>query len=227
MGAIYDIDDFTATPHNEGILLSWTAGYGASAMSGSVDCKVTIQYSTDTVPNNYQNNPPFAVRDLGQKQGTQNVLWIPNLTNGQLYWYSLWIYYYDTALWHGPYVTAATPISDSAFPWSSGSLSFSKLGTNTRLSPLQQIVSDIIVWLPESERTRQNVVENALRKLAPAHVQLNVFYEYYYIACTTTTQFSGSTYDSSVWDISNGAVINKLPTIDSSYSGQANIKGKN
>ncbi len=224
MGAIYDIDNFSATPYDGGVLLSWTAGYGVSVASGSTDCKVTIQYSTDTIPNNVQNTPPFVTRDLGQKQGTQNVLWVPNLTNNQQYWYSLWIYYYDTGMWHGPYNTFATPVSGSFLPWQSGSLSFTKLGTNTRLSPLQQIVSNIIVWLPDSERTRQDVIEQVLKSIAPAHVKLNVFYERYYIACTTTIQFSGSTYDSSVWNVAQGKMVNKLPTIDSSYSGKANIK---
>jgi len=224
MGAIYEIDDFTATPYDGGVLLSWTAGFGTSATSGSIDCKVTIQYSTDTIPNNVQNTPPFVVRDLGQKQGTRNVLWVPNLTNDQLYWYSLWVYYYDTGIWHGPFVTSATPISGSFLPWESGSVSFTKLGTNTRLSPLQQVVSNVIVWLPESEAIREGVIEQALKDIAPAHVKLNVFYERYYIACTTTEQFSGSTYDSRVWTVEQGKMVNKLPTIDSSYSGDANIK---
>lgn len=223
--AIFDVNNFNAVPYDGGILLSWTAGYGASTVSGSIDCKVTIQYSTDTIPNNVQNNPPYVTRDLGQKQGTQNVLWHPNLTNGQNYWYSLWIYYYDTGFWHGPYVTSSTPISGSFLPWQSGSISFSKLGTNTKLSPLgKKIVSDIIVWLPESEKERQPVIERALKKVAPAHVQMNVMYERYYIAHTTSAHFSGSAYASNVWQVTRGKITNKLPTIDSSYSGQANIK---
>jgi hypothetical protein len=222
MGA--EINNFIATPYDSGVVLEWTAGYGASINSGSIDCKVTIQYSTDTIPNNVQNTPPFVVRDLGQKQGTKNILWVPNLTNDQQYWYSLWVYYYDTGMWHGPFTTFATPVSGSFLSWRTGTLSFTKLGTNTRLSPLQQIVSNIIIWLPNSESSRENVIEQALKNIAPAHVKLNIFYEHYYVACTTTEQFSGSTYDPSVWTIEQGKMVNKLPTIDSSYSGHADIK---
>ena len=223
--AIHDIQDFTAISYDGGILLSWTAGYGASAISGSIDCKVTIQYSTDTIPNNVQNNPPYVTRDLGQNQGTKNILCHSNLVNDQNYWYSLWIYYYDTGMWYGPYITSASPTSGSFISWESGSISFTKLGTNTRLSPRQNINSSVIVWLPKSESDRESVIERALRLVAPAQVKLNIYYERYYVANTTTQQFSGSTFDPEVWNIEEGKMINRISTIDSSYSGEARILG--
>lgn len=212
-----------------GVLLKWTAGYSSSgsAASGSTEnCKVTIQYSVDGTPHQVPNTSPYVVRDLVQPQGTNNVLWHPNTAYVNHY-YSAWIYYEDTNQWYGPFnPTPTTPaISGSIEPFTSGSLSFSKLGTNTKLSTRQDIVVDILVWLPEGQDAREPVIEAALESIAPAHTKLNVRYERYYIAQTTTEHFSAAVFDSTVHEARNGMIINKKPTIDSSYSGDANILG--
>ncbi len=209
-----------------GVLLNWQAGSG---YSGSIEnCKVTIQYSTDGTPHQLPNTPPYVVRDLVQQQGTTNVLWHANTAHVNHY-YSAWIYYEDSDRWLGPFNPVPTPtppaISNSVEPFTSGSLSFSKLGTNTKLSTRQDIIVDILVWLPEGQDERMPSIEAALQSVAPSHTKLNVMYERYYIAQTTTAQFSMAEFDSDVHEVRNGMIINKKPTIDSSYSGAANILG--
>jgi len=209
-----------------GVLLSWLAGYG---YSGSTEnCKVTIQYSTDGTPHQAPNTPPYVVRDLVQQQGTNNILWHPNTAHVNHY-YSAWIYYEDSNRWLGPFNPTPTPtppaISGSVEPFISGSLSFSKLETNTKVATRQDIIVDVLIWLPEGQDGRASVIEAALQAVAPAHTKLNVMYERYYIAQTTTEQFSIAEFDSDVHEVRNGMIINKKPTIDSSYSGNANILG--
>jgi len=221
------VTNFTATPYDGGTLLSWVAGYGQSGSTSTDMCKVTIQYSTEGFPHNFPNTPPYAARDLQQSQGTRNLLWHPG-TNGIKYYYSLFIYYFDSNFWHGAYnplPTPVTPQSGLGIPFTEGTLSYSKLETNTKISPLHEVVVNIIVWLPEDFNDRKPVIEAALNAIKPAHVKLNVMYEQYYIATTTSEQFSGSSFDSTVYKVENGTIINKAATIDSSYSGQANILG--
>lgn len=209
-----------------GVLLKWDTGY-----SGSVgNCKVTIQYSTDGTPHQVPNTPPYVIRDLVQQQGTSNVLWHPNTAHIDHY-YSAWIYYENADRWFGPFNPTPTPTptppaaSGSVEPFVSGSLSFSKLGTNTKLSTRQDIIVDVLVWLPEGQDGRAPAIEAALQAVAPAHTKLNVMYERYYIAQTTTEHFSVADFDPDVHEVRNGTIINKKPTIDSSYSGNANILG--
>ena len=209
-----------------GVLLSWEAGYG---YSGSTEnCKVTIQYSIDGTPHQIPNTPPYVVRDLVQQQGTSSVLWHANTTHVN-YYYSAWIYYEDSDRWLGPFNPAPTPtppaVSGSVEPFVSGSLSFSKLDTNTKLSTRQDIIVDILIWLPEGQDERAPAIEDALQAIAPAHTKLNVMYERYYIAQTTTKHFSVTDFDLDVHEVKNGTIINKKPTIDSSYGGGANILG--
>jgi len=221
----YAITDFSATPYDKGVLLSWTAGYGQSGSTSQNMCKVTIQYSVDGYPHIIPNTPPYVVRDLKQSQGTVNVLYHPNLDNDTEYFYSLFVYYYDTDFWHGTYISKATPTSGSGAPFTDASVSFTKLGTNTRISPLNNAVANIVVWLPESESSRQKDIEAAIRTIKPAHVKVNILYENYYIAQTTTEQFASGSIDTNVYKIEKGTIINKVATIDSSYSGDADIKG--
>jgi len=221
------VTNFTATPYDGGTLLTWTAGYGQSGSTSTDICKVTIQYSTEGFPHNFPNTPPYIVRDLQQSQGTYNLLWHPG-TNDVDYYYSLFIYYLDSGFWHGAYnplPTPVTPQSGLGTPFASGSLSYSKLETNTKISPLHEIVVNIIVWLPEDFNDRKSMIETALNSVKPAHVKLNVMYEQYYIATTTSGQFNTCSFNSTVHKVENGTIINKAPTIDSSYSGQANILG--
>jgi len=222
------VTDFTAIPYDGGTLLAWTAGYGQSDSTSANICKVTIQYSTEEFPHNFPNTPPYVVRDLQQSQGTYNLLWHPG-TNATAHYYSLFIYYFDSGFWHGAYnplPTPVTPQSGSGTPFTESTLSYSKLGTNTKLSPLHEVVANIIVWLPEDSTERESGIEAALNAIKPAHVKLNVLYERYYIATTTTAQFTSGSFDSTVYTVENGTIINKIATIDSSYSGQANILGE-
>jgi hypothetical protein len=221
--------DFTAHASGSatGVLLQWHAGLG---YPGSTEnCKITIQYSIDGVPHQIPNTPPYVVRDLVQQQGTNHALWHPN-TDHVNYCYSAWIYYEDSNRWLGPFNPTPTPTPPAApgsvEPFTNGSMSFSKLGTNTKLSIRQDIVVDIIVWLPEGQNERMPAIEAALQSVAPAHTKLNVMYERYYIAQTTTEQLNAAAFDSDVYDVRNGMMINKKPTIDSSYSGNANILGE-
>ncbi len=220
------IHSFTAEMLGDstGVLLKWGTGYSGS----TGNCKVTIQYSTDGTPHQSPNTPPYVVRDLVQPQGTNNALWHPNTTHVAHY-YSAWIYYENVDRWFGPFNPVPTPtlptVSGSVEPFVSGSLSFSKLGTNTKLSTRQENIVDIIVWLPDGQDEREAPIEEALQSIAPAHTTLNVLYERYYIAQTTTEHFSIADFDSDVHAVRNGMIINKKPTIDSSYSGNANILG--
>ncbi|KKL58893.1 hypothetical protein LCGC14_2220790 [marine sediment metagenome] len=218
------IYNFTAEALGEatGVLLKWDT-------SGSIgNCKVTIQYSIDGTPHQVSNTPPYVVRDLVQLQGASNALWHPNTTHVNHY-YSAWIYYEDSNRWYGPFNPTPTPtppaVSGSTEPFVSGSLSFSKLDTNTKLSTRQDIIVDVLVWLPEGQDERAPSIEAALQAVAPAHTKLNVLYERYYIAQTTTAHFSVADFDPVVHEVRNGMIVNKTPTIDSSYGGNANILG--
>jgi len=216
-----------ATPGDtSGILLSWQAGSGS--IESTENCKITIQYSTDGAPHQEPNTPPYVVRDLVQQQGTNNVLWHSN-TSRINYYYSAWIYYEDSNRWFGPFNPTPTPtlpaVSGSVEPFTNGSLSFSKVDKNTKLSTRQDIIVDVLIWLPEGQDERAPSIEAALQSVAPSHTKLNVMYERYYIAQTTTEHFSVAEFDSDVHEVRNGMIINKKPTIDSSYSGNANILG--
>ncbi len=219
------IRNFTAEMLGDatGVLLKWDTGYSGS----TGNCKVTIQYSTDGTPHQIPNTPPYVVRDLVQ-QNTSNALWHANTAHVDHY-YSAWVYYEDSDRWFGPFNPTSTPtspaISGSVKPFTSGSLSFSKLDTNTKLSTRQDIIVDVIVWVPEEQDERAPAIEAALQSMAPAHTKLNVLYERYYIAQTTTAHFNVANFDTDVHEVRNGMIINKKPTIDSSYSGNANILG--
>ena len=213
-----------------GTLLQWDLGRSCPTCSGdsAATCKVTIQYSTDGTPHQAPNTPPYVVRDMIQPQCTQRALWHPNTTHTNHY-YSAWVYYDTFNRWMGPYNPSVTPtlpaLSGSIEPFHSGSLSYTKLGTNTKLAARQDIVTDVIVWLPESQDGRAPAIDAALQAISPAHSKLTVLYERYYVAQTTTDQFNESDIDATVYDIRNGMIVNKKATIDSSYGGQADILG--
>lgn len=221
------VTDFTAVPHDGGVLLEWISGFGQVGSTSEDMCKITIQYSTENFPHDFPNTPPYAVRDLQQPQGTHNLLWHP-CKNDIKYYYSLFIYYFDSGFWHGAYnPSPATVIPQASIgtPFTEGTLSYSKLETNTKISPIRETVVDIIVWLPEDSDERKSIIEATLNKIKPAHVKLQIKYEYYYIATTTSDQFNASNLDSTVYKIENGTIVNKIATIDSAHSGQSNILG--
>jgi len=223
------IYNFTALAlgNSSGTLLQWATGYAYSGSTGR--CKVVIQYSTDGAPHQIPNTPPYVIRDLVQQSGTPNILWHPNIAHVD-HCYSAWVYYEDSDQWYGAFNPTPTPTPpatlESVEPFVSGSLTFSKLGTNTKLSTRQDIAVDIIVWLPEGQDTRKSSIEAALKLIAPAHTKLNILYERYYIAQTTTEHFNASQLDINVYKIENGTIVNKVPTIDSSYSGNTDILGE-
>ena len=226
MSNIYDVTNFVAIPYGEGVLLKWDAGQGVSGSSVNDLCKVTIQYGNGPLLYDIPNTPPYVVRDLGQHQLSPNFVYHRNLINDLPYYYALYIYYPDSKLWHGPYKSTpvfVTPVVSNSIPFTSGSLSYSKLGINTRVSPLQDNVVEVLVWLPISLSDRQPAIKNALNEIKPAHVELKVGYEHFYVAHTTTQQFSGSLYAKNVYEIVNGTITNTRPTIDSSFSGDTGI----
>jgi len=221
------VTNFTAAAYDSGVLLAWTSGYGQSGSAATDMCKVTIQYSDENFPHNFPNTPPYAVRDLQQPQGTYNLLWHP-CENDTEYYYSLFIYYFDSGFWHGAYNPLPTPVTPQAVigaPFTEGILSYSKLEANTKISSAREIAVDIIVWLPEDSDGRKSMIEATLNDIKPAHVKLRILYERYYIAATTSNQFNASNFNSAVYKVEDGAIINKVATIDSSCSGQSNILG--
>jgi len=225
---MYNPTNFIITPYDGGVLLQWTAGRGFSGSTTSSKCKVTVQYSTDGFNYTILNTPPYVVRDLVQYQGTNNVLYHPNLINGTPYYYSLFIFYEDTQFWYGPYYPtpqSTIPQPTLGSPFVSGSISFSKLETNTRINPLHEIVADVIVWLPFSRSGSAQSIEDTLNLIKPTHVKLNVLYEHYYVAHTTSAQFNRCIFNTDSFTVSKGTIKNKVATIDSSYSGRAKILG--
>lgn len=225
---IYDVTDFTVTSLDSLALLQWTTGFGNSNSTVNDRCKVTVQYSTEGYPKLVANIAPYVVRDLVQYQGTVNFLWHPNLKNNIRYYYTLYIYYYDTGYWKGPY----TPSPGYSLPqkgifdaFTHAKVSFSKLGTNTRISPLHEVVVDIIVWLPDGCSDRESSIEAVLNRIKPAHVKLNIKYERYYIAQTTTVQLSCATFHPGIYKVEKGTLMNQVATIDSSFSGNTEIIG--
>ena len=108
-------------------------------------------------------------------------------------------------------------------------ITFSKLGSNTRLyDKLEKcFAAIIIIWLPQGQSGRKPAIEKALNDMKPAHVNLNVDYENYYTAQTTTEQLSSgssssfpySSYDHNVFLVEYGAVKSLVPTINASFSG--------
>ena len=222
-----NIDNFTATPYDSGVLLQWTAGFGTVTSPATAKCKVTIQYSNSPFDYSLPNNAPYVVRDLGQLQGQQNQVYHKNLQNSLPYYYSLFIYYEDSGFWHGPFLSTpqwAVPVSGSQSLFSSGSLSYSKLEVNTRVSPLHDSVISVIVWLPYDQQNREATITQDINSIKPAHSKVHVLFERFYVSHTTSTQFGQMDLDTSVFEIINGTIINKVPTIDASHSGETSIE---
>lgn len=222
------VTDFKAIPYDPGVLLSWVAGYGANSSTDLDKCKVTLQYSTDGFNYAILNTPPYVVRDLVQYQGTPNVIYQSDLIDGARYYYSLFIFYEDTQLWYGPYYPTpqgVVPTIKLTSPFASGSLSFSKLGTNTKINPLHEITTDVIIWLPSNRSGSAKAIEDTLNLVKPAHVKLNILYEHYYVAHTTSAQFNTCTFNSGSYAVSKGTIKNKIATINSSFDGRPKILG--
>jgi len=221
------IHKFLATPYDSGIILSWNPGSSNTPGTSENLCEITIQYSENvSAANIVPNTPPYVVRDLRQAQLTDANYWHPNLINGNKYTYSIFVHYLDTGEWTGPQITPATiPLATLTSPFESGSLSFSKLGTNTKLTDANISSADIVIWLPDSQASRKPVIESTINAFKPAHTKLTILYEPFYIAHTTTEQFQSGLYTTDSFTIQNGIITNKVPTIDHSFSGKKNILG--
>lgn len=219
------IFNFTATPYDAGVLLTWDVAKGDADNSTSSDiCHVTIQYSTNGVPSLIPNTPPYVVRDLEQPQLSSNSFWHSHLINGTPYTYTGFVVYADTHLISKPStVGPVTPTSGDTAPFQNGILSFSKLGTNTVLTGDKDSKAEIIVWLPESQEDQKPYIENMLQEVKPAHTRFSVVYEPYYVAYTTSTQFLSGSYSSDTYEVVEGCIKNKIATIDASFSGQTSI----
>ncbi|MCK4359413.1 MAG: hypothetical protein KAW92_11870 [Candidatus Cloacimonetes bacterium] len=185
---------------------------------------------TDTGTISDSSTNPYYITDTDKE-------WMKNEWNGALLLESgsadlsqILTNYYDDKWWDN--LLVYYPITSPPHSFSiSGSytLTFSKLGTNTRLYDRyeEKFAADIIIWLPTPQEDRQEAIEKALIDTKPAHVDLRIYYENYYVAQTTTDQLSSGSsgsfpylsYDPNVFDVSLGAVTNLVPTIDSSFSG--------
>ena len=217
---------FSAIPYDAGVLLEWNPGYGTSTSTSSNLVEITIQYSETADANVVQNTPPYAVRMLRQPQGENNVLFHPYLRNGTTYTYSIFAHYLDTGAWEGPIVSnSVIPVSGLDSPCISGSLSFSKLETNTILTSNKDSRTELVVWLSENQQTRRDLLEQSLTDLKPAHTRITVSYENYYVADTTTSQFTSGFYDTTTYTVEEGTIKLLVPTIDSSFSGKTLIYG--
>ena len=176
-------------------------------------CEITIQYTTSDVPNVIPNTPPYVVRNLRQNQLTNNALWHPNLKNDTPYTYSIFVHYLDTGEWQGPLLSPpVTPLATLSTPLTSVSGSFSKLGTNTRLQSVQDSMTEIVVWMADSQESNKTKLEEVVKKIAPAHVRVNIVYEPYYVAHTTTDQFTTGDYNSGSYTITEGTIKITPPT---------------
>lgn len=159
-----------------------------------------------------------------------------NIDNGVVYYYSLWAGFGtfvlgDTPLadldttYYGPYhIGPLTPANGAQF-CNELKISFTKLETNTRLfSRAKKLyTADVIIWLSEGQENRKNTIIQALKTFKPAHTIIRVFWEPYYVAQTTTAHFSSGSFDSDVYTVENGTLINIVPTIDSSFGGNTSI----
>ena len=219
------VTNFIATPYDSGVLLSWVAGKGLADSTAAENCKVTIQYSNNGVIHINPNTPPYVVRDLEGPQTRLNMVYHRGLFNGVPYYYTLFITYEDTGQSYGPFTLSSTvtPVSGT-YLFHSGSVSYTKLGTNTR-TPGGGSVSrtEVIVWLFPDQEARKPAIESAIRSVSPSHTTVDIIYEPWYVAHTTTAQFQSLVFDPTVYEIKNGVIRNIVPTIDSSYNGTPQI----
>ena len=178
------------------------------------------------VPSIVPNTPPYVIRELQQPQKHNNVLYHPNLLNGETYRYAIFVHYMDTGMWEGPIISqSVTPTVGIKSSLVSGSISFTKLESNTRLVGSRDSMVEAVVWLADNQTKRKSELEAAMRQLKPSHVRMNIVYEPYYVAQTTSTQFASGSYDSGSYEIRDGTLINKVATIDYSFSGLREIFG--
>lgn len=220
------IINFRVEAYDSGTILTWNPGASTPAGTSDELCEVSIQYSENGVPNIVPNTPPFVVRDFRGAQLTRTTYWHPNLINNRTYIYSLFVHYLDTGAWDGPQTTLPVIPSDLLSPpFESGSLSFSKLGVNTRLTRAKENTVDIIIWLSDTQASRKPLIESVINDFKPVHAVPNILYEPFYIAHTSTVQFQSGSYASGSFNIENGTITNLVPTIDYSFSGTNTILG--
>lgn len=113
-------------------------------------------------------------------------------------------------------------LSGSLDAFTNFSASFSKLESNTKLYDRVEkyYTADIILWVALGQESQKTAIVNLLNLLRPAHTNIRVFYESYYVAQTSTAQFQSGSGDNTVFDIQNGAITNVKPTVnDTSLSG--------
>lgn len=233
---------FSAEAYDSAVLLRWFAGAGSPESTPDEVCEVTIQYHDSDVSSRdfselYEtwresikyvipNTPPYVVRELQQPQMTNNLFYHPGLVNGNIYNYSIFIHYMDTGVWEGPMISVPViPKLGLRAPLVSGSLSHSKLATNTKLRSGKDSLVETVVWLSDDQADQKPELEAVIRQLKPAHVRTTIVYEPYYVAHTTATQFASGSYALGSYEIVDSTLINKVPTIDYSFSGKREILG--
>lgn len=225
MSNFSEVTNFIATPYDSGILLSWVAGKGLIDSTANETCKVTIQYSNNGEVHINPNTPPYVVRELEGPQTRQNMVFHRGLFNGVPYYYTLFITYDDTGQSYGPFTLSSTvtPVSGQ-YLFHSGSVSYSKLGKNTRVAGGGSVSrTEVIAWLFPGEAERKPSIEAAVKIVSPAHTTVDIIYEPWYVAHTTTTQFQSMVFDPTVYEVKNGVIRNIVGTIDSSYNGTPEV----
>ncbi len=226
--AEYDITNLTGTPGNIINLLTWTSP--TSFTWGPITYNfeyVHVRYAMDAPPSNRsKGNWLTNVSGSGDVYTVHN-----NIINETSYYYSLFSVYQASSppgappIYYGPYsIGPLTPVSGAQF-FTDVRTSFSKLEANTRLYDRAEKIytTDLIIWLPAGQEQRKQAIIQSLNKIKPAHTEIRVFWESYYVAHTTTEQFASASFDPDVYEVRNGTLINKVPTIDASFGGDISI----
>ena len=223
----YAITDLTGTAGNILNLLEWTNPQAFFGTLGFVHTH--IRYNTIACPSDTSDGY-FLTNISGSGK---NVHTIHNyIENNNTYCYSLFtlyqhplfpiipVSYYFGPYWVGPLI----PQSSKQF-LTDYNLSFSKLEKNTKLYTRSDKIftTDLVIWLANGQIQKRAAIINTLRKVKPAHTKIRVFWEPYYTAHTTDVHFSEAVFDSNIFYVSNGSLINKTATIDSSFDGDTTL----
>jgi hypothetical protein len=224
MGNIYSLPsiNLNVIPGNQCVLFTWDNML-------SDDAPITeaigflIRYRYDTTP--IHTTDGHLAIEYYFSSGSRNYYIHKNIENGVPLYYRLWPISPDGTYGSLPSTLASqTPLSNLQF-FEDLDVSYTKLNTNTRIYSRNErlYTADVVMWLNLGQEERKQVIINSLKNMKPAHTVLKVRWEPYYVAQTTTAQFQSGTFDSNVYTIVSGSIINKLPTIDASFGGYTTI----
>jgi len=219
--ALYDVTNLSVLPGNLLALVLWDA----PANIGSAMFRYTmVRYATDAFPDSISDGYLLENVSGSGEQGAVH----SNIENGTSYYYSLFSVYEvgsGSYTYYGPYSTGPVVPDSSEQFFTELEVSFTKLGFNTKLYGAAQkyYTTDMIVWLASGMDEYKESIIDFLNSVKPAHTKIRIFWEPYYAALTTTEQLSALSFDSSVYIVENGTLINSVPTIDSSFDGLASL----